>query len=92
MFQLYLFYFIIPCFILFHIFPGSANPKEINLNEASYMTVKSKIGNHSLLCTSEVDTYIDDEPLEAGKKHKLRNFVEIKSKSNGYQAMKKIYE
>ena len=56
------------------------------------MTVKSKIGNHSLLYTAEVDAYIGDEPLEAGKKRKLENFVEIKSKSNGYYAMRNIYQ
>ena len=71
---------------------GSASPEEINLNEASYMTVKSKIGSHSLICTSEVDTYIGDELLEADEKRKLENFVEIKSKSNGYYAMRNIYQ
>ena len=75
-----------------NIFPGSASPDEINLNEASYMTVKSKIGSHSLLYTSEVDAYIADEPLQAGKKRKVENFVEIKSKSNGYYAMNNLYQ
>ena len=56
------------------------------------MTVKSKIGSHSLLYTSEVDAYIADEPLQAGKKRKVENFVEIKSKSNGYYAMNNLYQ